>query len=1042
MINSIEFSPVSIVNHDNMQLVKLKYDVNKTFHAVINVYNDATLVKENTPVAFSSGKRFTYILLPAQEKGFLATWQVLDKEGNVLYETKSVWEKVREWTLNLMLSSHTDIGLHNSQYVQRYNSSEFLDKAMKLCDETDGQDDKYRYIAEGTWFINNYGMDRDEKAKENLVENYIKKNKIGVCSGVAGNMIQTYGLEEMCRSTYERKRLKEEWKIGSETMTMIDNNGLPMSMIQPYSDAGYKNIVFAPNQWAPITSTIWQMDTSIPVCECATDAGGGGSRIDVSYYSKLPMVFYWEDENKNRLFVWASAHYNRGSIIFGLIGNAPYNKFTYSKMLQNISDALPLMEEKYPYNTWLSLCYFDDQEPELNIIEAIKEWNKNWKYPHFETVGNLDELFDDFKKKYHDMIPVLKGDITGGWYQLPVSTAEVLSKKFEADRLLPDAEKWATIASLVSDYTYPEDDFRKAWDYLLFNDEHSYGASGYQGRRVYETWMQHNDWIDKATKIAENELEMATKAIADNIETTENGLVVFNPTLQKRTELIEKDGKYVLAEIVPFGYKVIADSEFSCKEEKIAKVKNVENNFYKLVFADNGAITSIYDKELGRELFDNSNYGANEIVYTSDNHVSFSFVEKAEIEAIYNEYKITVNIKSVHKEIGCDIVQVITLPSYEKRIDIENYIYHAKDMVNKDRYKRYIYFAFPFMVENARRLCHLNGKVAEYAKDVTGHGTDVYMAAREWALAENNDFGVALLMKDSQLVEFDHIHPDKTDFGNTGDGSQMFVYAANDWLQMHVSGGTHLNYKFRFSITSYEGSYNKSHLLKMTERYMTPVSTVPVKVQKGCFKEAEKSFLETDTYARLLCLKKADDSQGVIARFYGADGEISINEIAQIKTTATKCSIDEAPIAMSEIYRGFSTYRIGENDISISGRIDEPVERMAIGEYYTGLITKPRAVSGENPGQLYLLWGYNKEEEFSHYKLYRSKEENFLADESTFVADIYLEEYVVGRYVDTDLENNTKYYYKVCAIDKNGNSGRMSEEFCAYTKEILSDTKM
>ena len=232
------------------------------------------------------------------------------------------------------------------------------------------------------------------------------------------------------------------------------------------------------------------------------------------------------------------------------------------------------------------------------------------------------------------MIPLLKGDITGGWYQLPVSTAEVLSKKFEADRLLPDAEKWATIASLVSDYTYPEDDFRKAWDYLLFNDEHSYGASGYQGRRVYETWMQHNDWIDKATKIAEKELKIATKAIADNIETTENGVVVFNPTLQKRTELIEKDNKYVLAEIVPFGYKVIADSEFSCKEEKTAKAKNVENDFYRLVFADNGAITSIYDKGIGRELLDNSSYGANEIVYTSDNHVSFSSVEKAEIEAI------------------------------------------------------------------------------------------------------------------------------------------------------------------------------------------------------------------------------------------------------------------------------------------------------------------------------------------------------------------------------------------------------------------------
>ena len=125
MINSIEFSPVSIVNHDNMQLVKLKYDVNKTFHAVINVYNDATLVKENTPVAFSSGKRFTYILLPAQEKGFLATWQVLDKEGNVLYETKSVW-KTDGWRHLFGTPLWKNIAFHNVQIRLRIKSDGIL----------------------------------------------------------------------------------------------------------------------------------------------------------------------------------------------------------------------------------------------------------------------------------------------------------------------------------------------------------------------------------------------------------------------------------------------------------------------------------------------------------------------------------------------------------------------------------------------------------------------------------------------------------------------------------------------------------------------------------------------------------------------------------------------------------------------------------------------------------------------------------------------------------------------------------------------------
>ena len=38
-------------------------------------------------------------------------------------------------------------------------------------------------------------------------------------------------------------------------------------------------------------------------------------------------------------------------------------------------------------------------------------------------------------------------------------------------------------------------------------------------------------------------------------------------------------------------------------------------------------------------------------------------------------------------------------------------------------------------------------------------------------------------------MEFDHTHPDKTDFGNAGVGSGMFAYLANDLLQMHIPGG-------------------------------------------------------------------------------------------------------------------------------------------------------------------------------------------------------------------------------------------------------------
>ncbi|MBQ1667551.1 MAG: hypothetical protein II063_06200, partial [Prevotella sp.] len=105
----------------------------------------------------------------------------------------------------------------------------------------------------------------------------------------------------------------------------------------------------------------------------------------------------------------------------------------------------------------------------------------------------------------------------------------------------------------------------------------------------------------------------------------------------------------------------------------------------------------------------------------------------------------------------------------------------------------------------------------------TGHGTDTYMAARDWACAENDSWGVALAMRDSQLIEFDHIHPDKTDVGDAGEGSAMFAYLANDWLQMHVAGGSHLNFRFRFALLPYAGSHQEANINAATTCFNSPL---------------------------------------------------------------------------------------------------------------------------------------------------------------------------------------------------------------------------
>ncbi len=1052
MLYELRIIATSLVNHDNMQRIELDYHAKKTCHLYLNVYYNKDLIVGGIDVAFTSGKSKAYILLPVQNKTFDAEWKFFDLNGQEVYFSIAKWETPRDWTIYFMISSHTDIGLHNSQYVQRANSVKFIDKAITLTEQTrDGSDDeRYKYIMEGTWFWNNYPMDKGKNKAKKVVEEYIKKGDLGVCCGVAGNVMQTFGLEEMCRFANERKKLEKEWGIKSQTMSMIDNNGLPLSIIQPLTDAGIKNIIFSPNHWHPIPSSIWQRNLEDDTYPWNPDAGGGGSRIDFRFDSELPMVFFWEDDFNNRMLVLGSTQYDNSGVPFGIFNkpqpaliNSENDYIPYAEI--KTARTLNKMEKKYDFNVYLLPCYSDDQEPNLWMRNKIKEWNSKWKYPHFSIIGNPDIPFNVLREKFYDKIPVVKGDITGAWYQLHPSVADVSTKKYQVDKLLPTAEKYCTVAStLDKKYLYPKTGFDRAYNHLLYNDEHSYGGSTYRGRKVHETWLQHRDWVEKAYDFAVCEKNRALSRIANKINCKTDSVVAFNPTNKNRLECVKIDDgkKYKIVTLPKFGYKVIDKESFDknqCVKKFVKSTPIIENEFYKIVFSNNGAINSIYDKELEKEILDIKNeYKFNEFIYTKDNHQSFTAQNGgAKFEIINDCEGITVKVKTKLDALDAGIEQRITLSSLEKKILISNDIYHARDMYNftiKKAYKRYLYIAFPFAVNGAKRLCHLNGAVMEYAKGVTGHGTDVYAAMHDWCVAENDEYGVALMAKETQLIEFDHIHKDKSDFGNVGEGSQTFCYVANDWLQMHVSGGDDLNFNFNYEVTSYRGDHESANIKWRAEKFNTEIDLVNISAQKGVLPNNEYTFFNFDTTSRFITLKPADDGDGIIARFYGKEKEECVHTDNVERVTVDESKTDRFA------RNGFYTYRLKGHKIKkeklkkvVTG-VDKP---LPIGSHYTGLIDKPKATNGENDGQIYLIWGKNRERNLSHYELYRSETPEFKACKKTFVSCVYPEPFVIARYSDEGLKINTRYYYKVRAVNKNGVKGELSNVFFAKTKEHL-----
>ncbi len=935
------------------------------------------------------------------------------------------WCKPRTWTIYVMVSSHTDIGLHNSQYIQRYESEKILDKAVALCDATADRpvNDRYRYTVEGSWFWENYPMDRGMDAAMRLVNEYVKPGKIGVCAGIAGNLTQSFGFYEVCRSAYVRRHLSDTYGIDSRTMAMIDINGLSWGLVAPYADAGYEHIMFFPNQWNPFPSTVWYNDKSKQGFVFNPDAGGGASRIDVRYGSPLPMLFYWQSAQGNKkLLVWTTPHYKYGGAVFGFLPDARANDNQMGAMLGKVMQQLPKMEARYPYDIWLTSSYWDDQEPDISLTDTFAMWNAQWKYPIFRTLGNPDEPFDIVKEKYGDAIPTLRGEITGGWYQAPLAASDVLSQKLNTDRRLATAETVCAVASMhCKDYRYPAQAFERAWNGLMWHDEHSYGMSGYKGRRVYETWMQHRDWIEKAQSCAAAETANAMKTLARQYDG--QGIFIFNPSSHDRKDRITLDNKQAIVSVPACSYTVIGTEQFEADSEPMTPCvtpPTVENEYYRIVFAADGAIARIFDKELQRDLLE-ENGGANRFLYTQDNHQTFHSVPEATFIVCRTKTQTEVRITCDEPASGAHLEITVVLYDWKKQIDITNKIEHLRDMVNDKRYYRFLYYAFPFAVPGARRFCMLNGCEAEYAVDLTGHGTDTYMQTHEWCCAENDSFGVALFQRDTGVTEFDHIHPDKTDVGNVGDGSSMYVYVANDWLQSHVTGGSYLSLTLRFGITSYAGNRHDAGIARMAEDFVTDLLCLPFRHGANAVSCSPVPFLCVND-GRLLGVKRSLDGEGWVAHVLSDKNDVAVSMNG---TQARRVTPDEREGASADTV-GYTAWYLPAGQTVPMKEADGP---------YTGLITSPRAFTGEGEGHMYVLWGAAQSPDVVKYEIYRSEQPGFVPGGDTFVSDVPLECYCVARYEDTGLKPHTAYYYRVCSVTADGKRTWIENEFAGITAE-------
>jgi len=334
------------------------------------------------------------------------------------------------------------------------------------------------------------------------------------------------------------------------------------------------------------------------------------TKMDWSYVNKLPF----------RIFLWEGLD---GSKVLAYQGRFAHGYYLSQEVYNEFASRTPLMKGTYN-SVHLPKEKTNIHVEELGMIYGAGDGGRGPTPLEVMAVDKLSKLFSKVKQitgdeymhlleKYVDKLPTWRDELYlenhRGTY-----TAQWIIKSLnrDAENLLVTAEKAAVIAFL-NGYTYPSDDFRDAWKWLLSYQWHD-PLPGSAIKEVYEEAKRDfNTYIFPVVrKILEDSITSLQRGDRENI-------VVFNPLSWERRDIVEieykgyipetdaqltLDGKLVFAvDIGPIRFKTmkIRKGKPSLPTIKIVdKEVEIENKYYKLKVSVEGVL-SLYDKELNKE---------------------------------------------------------------------------------------------------------------------------------------------------------------------------------------------------------------------------------------------------------------------------------------------------------------------------------------------------------------------------------------------------------------------------------------------------------
>ncbi|MFO7721600.1 MAG: glycoside hydrolase family 38 C-terminal domain-containing protein, partial [Bacteroidales bacterium] len=789
--------------------------------AKARIYLDEKLIKS---VNLSFGYNYVRVQLPVVTEKRIATYrlEICSEEWRGELELNPV----RQWRVNFVQHSHTDIGYTRPQTEILSEHLRFIDYALDFCDITDGYPDeaKFRWTCESSWAVDEYLKIRPagqiERLKARVAEGRIE------ITGMYLNFDELPDEQTLTASLQPLGRIRD---AGLEVTTAMQNdvNGIGWSLCDYFSELGVKYL----------------------------NMGTHGHRALICF--DKPTLFWWESPSGNRMLAYRGEHYMIGNTRFKIHGG-DFDIFE-DELLTYLTD---LEATGYRYDV-ISIQHSgyitDNSPPSMMACEMIRRWNEKYTWPKLRT-ASATEFFAEIEERYGDTLPVIRGAWPDWWTDGFGASAREVTAVRQAQGDLIANTAGLTMAALQG-ATLPAGFAQRidaANEALIFYTEHTVGYHASIREPFHRYTMEQRSMKESyAWEAARRSRMLGEEALGllQGFTSREQkpSLLVYNPLNHERSGLLKiyidhqiiprytafaitdingkelkaqpfeyhSDGTYWMIwadNIPPFGFKKFIIN-IKKEENYLPPVTQeqertiMENNWYRLIFnPEKGTIISILDKELSLELVDQlAEWGFGQFIYeTPDNreqlesfrldhyrrevpeNITFEGYEEG---AVWNSVRFKGSTRAAMPENGYGVE--IRLYNTVKQIE---FVYHLDKRLNTD--PEGIYIAFPVKLEGGEiRFDVQGGEIRAGVDQIPGSSND-WNTVQSYARVNGAKGQVVISSADAPLMQFGGINTGRYEAGAMPATTHLFGWPMNNYWTTNFNADQHGGHAWRYSLTS------------------------------------------------------------------------------------------------------------------------------------------------------------------------------------------------------------------------------------------------